>query len=43
MHAQIVSGHLKGAAGTGAGLFKDQGHVFTGMPQRGHAVLFLFF
>ena len=30
LHAQIVSGDLKAAAGAGGGLFKDQGDVLAG-------------
>ena len=29
LHAQIVGGYLKAAAGAGGGLFKDQGNIFA--------------
>ena len=28
MHSQVIGSHLKGAAGTGRGFFKNQGHIF---------------
>ena len=28
-HAQVLGGHLEGAAGAGGGLFKDEGHVLA--------------
>ena len=40
-HAQIVPRHLKGAAGTGAGLFKDQGDVLALIQGVGNTGLFL--
>ena len=29
LHAQVVGGHFKAAAGAGGGLFKDQGNVLA--------------
>ena len=41
LHAQIVGGDLEGAAGAGAGLFKDQGDVFPFEEAMGNAGLLL--
>ena len=40
-HAQVLGGHLKGAAGPGGGFLKDQGHVFPLQIPVGYARLFL--
>ena len=40
-HAEIMPGHLEGAAGTGGGLLKDQGDVFALQHFMGNAGLFL--
>ena len=40
-HAQIVARHLKGTAGTGAGLFKNQGDVLALTQRVGNTGLFL--
>ena len=40
-HAQIMARHLKGAAGAGAGLLKDQGDVLSLVQPVGNPCLFL--
>ena len=40
-HAQVLGGHLKGAASAGGGLFKDEGHILALQQLVGHAGLFL--
>ena len=40
-HTQVLGGHLKGAAGAGGGLFKDEGHVLALQVPVGDARLFL--
>ena len=42
LHPQIMRSHLKGAAGPGGGLFKNQGDVFSRKEPVGNAVFFLF-
>ena len=39
LHAQVVGGHFKAAAGAGGGLFKDQGNVLAVEPVVGDAGL----
>jgi hypothetical protein len=41
MHAQISGGHLKGATGTGRGLFKDEGDALALAETVGDARLLL--
>ena len=43
VHAKVGRRHLKGAARAGAGLFKQQRHVFARAQRVRHALLFFFF
>ena len=40
MHAQIVGGHLEGAAGARGSFLKNQGDVFPRIQGMGNALLF---